>query len=158
VILEDIDRLSEAGGVAAAVVLNCLDGLLELPCPVLWVATSNDPTLLESNLLDRPGRFDRVVVVPLPGPVERGAMLARWSPNPLEDAVLARAIAASDGLTGAHLRQAVASAVLATLEETDVFAVHLQRELDLLRQQHAAARELGRGLRPTSGFREDFNG
>jgi hypothetical protein len=147
VILEDIDRMAESGMVTKEYLLNCLDGFLELPVPLLWVATSNDPTLLERSLLQRPGRFDRTVVFPLPAAQERGALIRRFTTMNLKEDELDQAVVASAGLTGAHLREACASATLASLETDAPYGKLLKDEIELLRRQHADAEYLERGLR-----------
>lgn len=65
-VVEDIDRLLEDGAISRQFLLNVLDGVLRPRSPVLWIATSNDPTGLDSSLLDRPGRFDRTFLFPKP--------------------------------------------------------------------------------------------
>ena len=154
VILEDIDRMAESGMVTKEFLLNCLDGFLELPVPLLWVATSNDPTILDRSLLQRPGRFDRTVVFQLPGAEERRKLISRFSTLSLEPGLLLKAVAASDGLTGAHLREACASAILASLDAEETYGEVLHREIESLRRQHEQARELERGemARGTVGY------
>ena len=67
VILEDLDRAFPTEGkrtqertVSFQTLLNCLDGV-GTQYGVIVVATANDPTCLDSAILKRPGRFDRVV-------------------------------------------------------------------------------------------------
>jgi ATPase family protein associated with various cellular activities (AAA) len=141
VVLEDIDRLVDSGAVTAAGLLNSLDGLLALDVPALWIATSNDPTTMERSLLDRPGRFDRTVVLPVPGPNERGALLGRCSTLLLDSDALAGAVAASPGLTGAHLREACVSATLLALDTDLSYGVALLKELERVKRDREAARD-----------------
>src|SRR6266567_320785 len=112
VVLEDIDRITESGFVTKEFLLNCLDGLIDAGSWVLWLATSNDPRGLETNILDRPGRFDRVVVFPLPGIAERGQLIRLFSPLGVGDDLLRCAVEKSAGLTGAHIREACHAATL----------------------------------------------
>jgi len=72
VVIEDMDRAfpcMPSSGVRCNVslqqLLNCLDGI-DSQDGVIVVATANDPTVLDSAILRRPGRFDRVVAVPAP--------------------------------------------------------------------------------------------
>src|SRR5947207_1427843 len=88
VVLEDIDRLTDSGVVTKEYLLNALDGMLSVGGWVLWVATSNDPRGLEQNILDRPGRFDRVVVVPPPGRDERHPPVGLHSPLAIDESSL----------------------------------------------------------------------
>jgi hypothetical protein len=154
VILEDIDRLAESGAVTAAGLLNHLDGLLTVDVPALWIATSNDPTSLDRSLLERPGRFDRTVVLPLPAKPQRGAMLHRYSKLELDAGHLERAIELSEGLTGAHLREACASATLRALDTGSQYGGVLLTELDRVRRERDQARQMHRllGQQPRAGF------
>src|SRR5205823_13754949 len=112
VVLEDIDRLTDSGVVTKEFLLNALDGMLSVGGWVLWVATSNDPRGLEQNILDRPGRFDRVVVFPLPGPDERHQLIRLHSPLAIDESSLEGAARMAEGLSGAHLREACHAAAL----------------------------------------------
>jgi hypothetical protein len=142
VVIEDIDRILDKGIVTPEFLLNVLDGLFEPTVPVLWLATSNDPTDLADNLLDRPGRFDRIVEFPLPGPAERLRMLRRYSPWPVEEHVLRQLVRDSVGLTGAHIKSACVAAAMATAKELVWFASALEREFARLRSRAHRGRDL----------------
>ena len=65
VVLEDLDRaLPKIGETKSRVslqqLLNCLDGV-GTGEGIIVVATANEPTILDSAVLRRPGRFDRVI-------------------------------------------------------------------------------------------------
>ena len=67
IFMEDLDRHFNArssGGNRSSItlshLLNCLDGVAN-PEGIIVVATANDPAALDSAILRRPGRFDRVV-------------------------------------------------------------------------------------------------
>lgn len=157
VILEDLDHLSSSNATTREFLLNCLDGLLEIKVPILWIATSNNPALLEENLLNRPGRFDRVIVFPLPGPEEREAMIRRYSKLQIDKVALSSAVSQSGGLTGAHLREAATSAMLESLDSGEAYGPTLIHAIQVLKGQHASARNLQRGLNEAqvTGFRTD---
>jgi hypothetical protein len=152
VVLEDIDHL-QTGGVPQAHLLNVLDGLLRGDSSVLWIATSNDPGELALNLLDRPGRFDRIVVFPEPGPAERAAMVRLFSRGKASDEDVRIAAAASDGFSGAHLREACSSAVLAHLANGGEYGQLLSAEIRRLGQHHMQAQTY---FREVSGRRVGF--
>jgi ATPase family associated with various cellular activities (AAA) len=155
VVLEDVDRLLESGVVTAAFFLNVLDGLFQPKQPVLWIATSNDPTRLEPNLLDRPGRFDRVFVFPAPGPEERARLIERFSPWPLRIDVLLESAKQSEGLTGAHLREACYSAALAAAQDPKAYGSELREQLARVIDRHERARSYDFYFgRRRAGFRE----
>lgn len=139
IIIEDLDRLFDTGAITREFFLNVLDGLFRPACPVLWVATANDPGRLEGNILDRPGRFDRVFVFPQPGHEERARLVRRYSPWPVDDAALGYLADCSEGLTGAHLREVCCSAALAAAENPDGFVTALREELARVMDQHEKA-------------------
>ena len=153
VVLEDVDCLLESGVVTAEFFLNVLDGLFQPKQPVLWIATSNDPTRLEPNLLDRPGRFDRVFVFPSPGPEERARLIERFSPWPVRIDVLLEAAKQSEGLTGAHLREACYSAALGAAQDPAAYGSELTDQLARVKEQHQQAQsyDFERGRR-RAGF------
>jgi hypothetical protein len=157
-ILEDIDHL-QAAGVPQAHLLNALDGLLRGESSVLWIATSNDPGELALNLLDRPGRFDRVMVFPEPGPTEREAMVRQFSRGKASDEDARTAAIASEGFSGAHLREACTSAVLAQLTSGGEYGPLLRAEIHRLGDQHTQAQSYFREVRAKRvGFSPAGNG
>ena len=153
VVLEDIDLLHAGGGIPQAHLLNALDGLLRVETSVLWIATSNDPGALALNLLDRPGRFDRVVVLPEPGREEREAMVRLFSRCQTAEEIVRAAADASDGFTGAHLREACTSAALAQLSDGGEYGALLLGEIHRMAQQHSEAQSY---FRDVSGRRVGF--
>jgi len=154
VVIEDIDRLFEEGGMQPQVFLNAVDGLFQADQPILWIATSNDPSELEPNLLDRPGRFDRIFVFELPGLEERLELLKRFSPWPADPEVLAEVAAEAEGLSGAHIKELCLAAALASAEEPEKFAAALMPELTRIRDQHERAQryDFGLGASQPAGF------
>lgn len=147
VVLEDIDHMVESGAVTREFLLNALDGLLAVRSPLLWLATANDPTIFERNLLDRPGRFDAVVVFPLPELAERRAMLERFSPLGIDPAAASEIAAATAGLSGAHLREMCQRATLALLDGEPDYRAQLLEALQSVRRQHDDAGRLAARLR-----------
>jgi SpoVK/Ycf46/Vps4 family AAA+-type ATPase len=108
--------------------------------PVLWIATSNNPRRFEANLLDRPGRFDRVFVFPMPGTAEREALFRRYCAWPLDAEAPAALAEDSAGLSGAHIREVCYAAALEIAERPTEFAAELRRQLEEVKGQHAKAR------------------
>jgi hypothetical protein len=155
VIIEDLDRLFDQRGLTPQFFLNVLDGLLSVDAMILWVATTNDPAALKLNVLNRPGRFDRVVVFPQPGKPERAAMMNLFCQRDLSIDLLAEAVALSNGLSGAHIREACVSAQLAELDGVHEFSVLLIGEIKRIKVQHDATRrydfELGE-MKDRAGF------
>jgi len=140
VVLEDIDRLTDSGVVTKEYLLNALDGMLSVGGWVLWVATSNDPRGLEQNILDRPGRFDRVVVLPLPGRDERHQLIRLHSPLAIDRASLDWAAEKTEGLSGAHIREACHAAALEAIETGGDYTPIVLREIERMQEQHEGAR------------------
>lgn len=154
VVIEDIDRLFQEGGMTPQVFLNGVDGLFQADWPILWIATSNDPSELAPNILDRPGRFDRIVVFELPGEEERLALLRRFSPWPADPELLAQVASEADGLSGAHIKELCLAAALASAEAPDTFGAALMPELRRMLEQHERAQryEFGLGSGRPAGF------
>lgn len=154
VVIEDIDRLFQEGGMTPQVFLNAVDGLFQANSPILWIATSNDPSELDANILDRPGRFDRIVVFELPGVEERLALLERFCPWPVDPELLSELASESDGLAGAHIKELCLAAALASAEAPDTFGAALRTELERMQEQHDRAEryDFGLGARRPAGF------
>ncbi len=156
VAIEDIDQITNSGMVTREYLLNAIDGMFEIPKPVLWVATANDPSGLDPAILDRPGRFGRIVVFRAPDASGRERMLHRFSPFPIGDEAAHRLASTADGLTGAYLREACTSAALRVLESDCAYESALEGELELLQRQHGEAVQLGREL--ATSAKVGFNG
>ena len=148
VVIEDIDLLFASRSITPTYFLNALDGLFTLPSTMLWVATANDPSALELNLLDRPGRFDNVVIFQAPGDAERRALVRLFSRDQIADTSMNACIAASAGLMGAHIREACVTAELKTLDSGGDYAVALLKEFARVQKQHQAAKDYQLSLKP----------
>lgn len=114
VFLDDIDLLAgdRRTGTAGATLrefLTHLDGFTP-PAAVVTVATTNVTETIDPALL-RPGRFDSVIEIAAPGPAARQQILRRYL-RALGEFDLSRLVAATDGATGADLREIVRRAVL----------------------------------------------
>jgi len=97
--------------------LTELDGLEELQ-KVFVLAATNRPELVDPALL-RPGRFDRVLKVPVPDKKARLEILKlNTAGNPLApDVDLARIAEKTEGYTGADLAGIASTAVMIALQE-----------------------------------------
>lgn len=71
---------------------------------VVTMMTTNFPEQLPEALIDRPGRFHDVLKFGLPDASARRKMLDRWLPG-LAERDIVRAVAATDGYSGAHLKE-----------------------------------------------------
>lgn len=125
VVYEDIDALVERYGEPEF--LAMLDGERQID-NVVNVATTNYPERLDRRFADRPGRFDRVQYVGMPGDSARKAYLERRAPE-LSEIEIARWVKASDGWSIAHLRELiVAHQVLGEDAETVIDRLNDMRE------------------------------
>lgn len=148
IVLEDLDRLADSGAVTPEALLNSIDGLLELPVATLWIATTNDPSALAKNILDRPGRFDRVFIFPDPGAEERADMLRLFSRGFLRESEdLQSLVTAAKGLYGSHIKEACSSALLEHKSRGVVYGNALLNELEIMRHQRASSNRYGSMLR-----------
>lgn len=108
VLLEDIDRVFPKVGESRSKIslqhlLNCLDGVATQE-GIMVVATGNDPAALDPAILRRPGRFDRVVCFPNPGPELRLEYLRRMNMG-LDPHQLEKPVRDSSGFSFAQLRE-----------------------------------------------------
>ena len=92
-----------------------MDGLVRQR-GVLTLMTTNFPERLPDALLDRPGRFHDVLQFGLPSASVRLDMVKRWLPR-LSDDAAAHVAAATDGMSGAHVRELASFAE--AIEEQD---------------------------------------
>jgi MoxR-like ATPase len=107
------------GGVSQRIFATLLTWLQEKTKPVFVVATANDVFKLPPELM-RKGRFDELFFVDLPQPGERQQIFEIHLRRKKQDPArldLAALVAASDGMSGAEIEQAVISALLRALHE-----------------------------------------
>ena len=130
VILEDIDAVADrahrkSSGFSAFI--NALDGA-RVRNDILTLATTNDPGALDPAV-KRPGRFDAVVEVPVPGQSGREEILRLYLPGRGEGIDVAAVAESLAGASGAELREVARRAVL----EHGKAGVTTQRVLDITR-------------------------
>jgi ATP-dependent 26S proteasome regulatory subunit len=111
IILEDLDRVFGKGaparrdGITLQHLLYCLDGL-RTRNGIIVVATANDPTTLDSAILKRPGRFDRLAAFPHPSFELRCAFFRRLTEGGWDEQSIAAVARESDRMSFAQLREA----------------------------------------------------
>jgi AAA+ superfamily predicted ATPase len=123
VVVEDIDTLggidrNRAGGDHPILgeFLNCLAGV-ESNGGVVTIATTNYPEYLDKALVDRPGRFDFRIDFGLPDEKLREHILEKYlSTFNHKNIDLKPLVKATDGMTGAHLKEMVMMAYMDSLE------------------------------------------
>lgn len=122
-LLEDIDlyggdRASNHNPALLGEMMNQLDGVQD-NTDIITIATTNNKEVLEKALLDRPGRFDKVIDFPLPDEAERLKMLKVFSNGLVDETVpFLKKVAevSSKGMTGAEVRELVNMAVLIAID------------------------------------------
>jgi len=119
--LEDIDlygedRNSNSNASLLGELMNQLDGLIENHY-VIVIATTNKVENIEEALKNRPGRFDRILEIPLPAMEGRLKMLELYCKNYKLDKVNLPEIACkTDKYTGAHIKELVNTAVIMAID------------------------------------------
>ena len=154
IVLEDIDRAFPQAPsqlaptkVSLSHLLNCLDGLGTQE-GVVVVATANNPTDLDPAILQRPGRFDRVVEFPAPDGELRAAYFRKFVSH-LSHAEIQECVDHSAGLSFAQLREAYILAGQRGYERAgEVSGRELWDAISALRQGKCAVA----GPRPGVGF------
>lgn len=139
VILEDIDRLVQSDEISLSHFLNLLDGLKVLD-GVLVIATSNHPENLDSALLHRPSRFDRVWRYALPNTDQRLALLKKKGARYFSAASLEVVAKKASGFSMAYVQEIVVNALLECAHSGDApNDRHLMRSFETLKLQRKGA-------------------
>jgi cell division protease FtsH len=123
VVLEDCDLVAEArdyshgsGNALLFQVLNEMDGLAE-DADVAFLLTTNRADLLEPALVQRPGRIDLAVEVPLPDAAGRARLLQLYGPGlQLSAEAIDEVVALTEGTTASFTKELVRRAVLLGVE------------------------------------------
>ncbi|MDX2972040.1 AAA family ATPase [Kribbella solani] len=151
VVLEDCDLVAEARDFSHGMdnpllfqVLNEMDGLAQ-DADVAFLLTTNRADLLEPALMQRPGRVDMAVEVPLPDGAGRARLLELYGPAlTLDDGVVEEIVALTEGTTASFMKELVRRTVLlaAQADETPG-AEHLRAAVaELLSSRDALTRRL----------------
>lgn len=116
VIIDDFDRIAPRGGEQMRDFLIAMDGVASKHRGVVTLATANNITQLDPAVR-RAARFDAEIEVPLPDRAARTAILERYLRGLEADIIDVPAIAkATEGASGADLRDLVTEAVLVSAE------------------------------------------
>jgi cell division protease FtsH len=116
--------------------LQCMDGMVK-NSGVITVATTNHASSIDPAIADRPGRFDRVIEVPLPNLSQRQRILRRKVAGIPQHAsvtkdVLRSIARRSEGLSGAWIIEIIQFAQVLALSRDDemLTADDLETSLD----------------------------
>ncbi|TCN35866.1 ATPase family protein associated with various cellular activities (AAA) [Kribbella orskensis] len=122
VVLEDCDLIAESrdhfqgGNALLFQVLNEMDGLAE-EADVAFLLTTNRADVLEPALVQRPGRIDLAVEVPLPDSDGRARLLSLYGPGlEFSQSTVDEVVAQTEGTTASFARELVRRAVLLAAE------------------------------------------
>lgn len=115
VIIDDFDRIAPRGGEQMRDFLTAMDGVASDHRGVVTLATANDITQLDPAVR-RAARFDAEIEVPLPDRAVRAAILERYLRDVEADVDVPAIARATEGASGADLRDLVTEAVLAAAD------------------------------------------
>jgi AAA+ superfamily predicted ATPase len=105
VMIEDIDAVINRHGEASLLAL--LDGELQID-NVVFIATTNYPEELDQRFVNRPSRFDEVILIGMPSDKARELYLLKKLPRLSSDKVeLSKWVTATDGWSIAHMRELI---------------------------------------------------
>lgn len=150
VVLEDCDLVAEDRGMSPSgrpllfEVLDAMDGL-DADADVTFLLTTNRVEALERALVQRPGRVDLAVEVPLPDIDGRRRLLALYRGDvDYGEEVMAEAAERSEGMTASFMKELMRRAILeAAVAGVDPDDAHLRSALDgLLHAQEELTRVL----------------
>ena len=100
--------------------LQSMDGM-ESNNGILILATTNHTENIDPAISDRPGRFDRIIDVPLPNTRQRHTMiqniLAKMPTEEIGKSVISSVAKKSEGLSGAWVREVVQCALIEAIYE-----------------------------------------
>lgn len=112
-VMEDLDSLLEDNNYSK--MLNLLDGAYSDLQNIVYLATTNNPENLHSNIVNRPSRFDRRIEFGPPSANARKQYLQSIVDSDKEGPVefdIDRVVEVSEGLSFAHLKELFISVVL----------------------------------------------
>lgn len=105
VMIEDIDAIIERFGESSLLAL--LDGELQID-NVVFVATTNYPENLDQRFVNRPSRFDEVILIGMPSDKAREVYLLNKNPRLGKNKEeLSKWVSATDGWSIAHMRELI---------------------------------------------------
>jgi hypothetical protein len=144
-VLEDLDRIlpREPGKeskvkVSLSGFLNSLDGLV-IQQGVVIVATANEAFQLDPAIINRPGRFDRVIEFQNPGPPVRAKYFQKI--GGLDESEAANMVEPTDGFSFAQMKETyILAGQLAFETERDITTFDLQQAAEMMRDQSIKAR------------------
>ncbi len=141
-IIEEIDSLFNECHVSRSNLLAKLDGISPLN-GVMLIATTNNPERVDTALLHRPSRFDRVWSFPLPDQALRLNYMKDTFGLEGEEPLLERLAKATDGWTFAYIKELRVTASFAALSagHQSLTPDSLKQAFELLDKQFKSAQK-----------------
>jgi len=106
--------------------LACLDGAQE-NSGVVVIASTNDIASMDEALVNRPGRFDVKIEIPLPDLEDRGLMLFKFlkkmhakQDNTVSKETIQTVLELTEGLTGAYIKELAKCTVIKAVAKNHV--------------------------------------
>lgn len=131
-----------------------LDGMQQRT-GIITVFTTNHPARFPEAMRDRPGRIHEVLNFGLPDAAIRARMIAAWMPD-LDEAGRARAVEATEGYSGAHIREFSKYVEVLRAEESLEPAAAVERALEkLAEQRELVTQALTRTVEPSDRVRTE---
>jgi AAA+ superfamily predicted ATPase len=138
-IFEDIDyiatdREDEGGnGWLSIQLMNQLDGLEEMN-GVITLATTNLIEKIEKAIKNRPGRFDKIITIPVPDDECRNRMIRKFTERFIlaEDCNIANIIERTSGMPGAYINHICEYAAMLAIEDGSIDA----NQIAIVKQYH----------------------
>jgi hypothetical protein len=122
VIIDDVDLVAEERSKCGAnkvlfQLLNEMDGVSE-DTDILFMLSTNKPEVLEPALASRPGRIDQAILIPLPDEACRHRLFKLYGKNfAIGSFDVQKLVEATDGASGAYIRELFRRAFLLAAEE-----------------------------------------
>jgi len=133
VIIEDVDLIAEDRShfETSPLLFSLLDAMdgISGDADVTFVLTTNRAEVLEKALIQRPGRVDLAVEVPLPDARARERLIRLYARNRPIEADLAAVVTATEGVTASYIKELLRRVVLLAIRANE----------HALRDEHFAA-------------------
>lgn len=100
-LMEDVDSILARS--CESEILNMLDGMFDLN-KVVFLATTNYPEKIRSNIMSRPSRFDRVIEIGMPCAESRRIYIRSKLPE-ADGTMIERWVKDTNGLSIAHIKE-----------------------------------------------------
>jgi SpoVK/Ycf46/Vps4 family AAA+-type ATPase len=120
-VTEDLDEYFQPGKDNTKQVLSMYDGENQVD-HVMHLATTNHPEVLEDRIIQRPSRFDLVLLLGTPNRDARQAYLRNILHEELQESEFQKIVDGTKGLSLSHLKEYVVSTVVLGKEPKQVLA------------------------------------